>query len=355
MYDAIVIGARCAGSPTAMLLARAGRRVLLVDRATFPSDRLSTHFIQPSGVTCLAAWGLLDAVIATGTPPVTRIAMHTGDRLLMEPPMEGVAYCPRRYLLDKILVDAAVDAGAELREGFKVDEVVMDGETVVGIVGHGRDGTPVRETARFVIGAEGHHSLVAKTVNAPMYREREALTGAYYSYWSGVELSGAEFYISERGGVLAVPTNDGRACIAAGRSRDQFAAYRADIEATFFSILDGALGFAASVRAGKREERWMGTADVPNFFRKPYGPGWALVGDAGYMKDPVTGFGIADAFRDAGLLATALDDTLAGRVPAEEALTGYQSQRDVVAMPTYEFTLQLASGELAMPAETAPA
>jgi flavin-dependent dehydrogenase len=354
MYDAIVVGARCAGSPTAMLLARAGYRVLLVDRATFPSDKLSTHFIQPSGVKCLEAWGLLDAVIATNTPPVTRITIYAGDRLVMEPPMEGAAYCPRRYLLDKILVDAAVDAGAELREGFRVDEVLMDGETVIGIVGHGRDGRPVHEMARFVIGAEGHHSLVAKTVKAPKYREREALTGAYYSYWSGVELSGAELYISERGGVLAVPTNDGRVCVAAGRSRDQFAAYRADIEATFFSILDGAPSFAAKVRAGMREERWMGTADVPNFFRKPYGPGWALVGDAGYMKDPVTGFGIADAFRDAGLLAAALDDTFAGRVAAEEALAGYQSRRDAAAIPTYEFTLQMASGELAMPTEAAP-
>jgi flavin-dependent dehydrogenase len=355
VYDAIVIGARCAGSPTAMLLARAGHRVLLLDKATFPSDKLSTHYIHPPGVKCLADWGLLNAVIATNTPPITSFTVYSGDRLLMQPPMEGVAYCPRRYLLDTILIDAAVAAGAELRTGFKVDEVVMDGGMVTGIVGHGRGGSPARDMARFVIGAEGHHSLVAKTVKAPTYREREALTGGYYSYWSGVELAGAEIYLSERGGVLAFPTNDGRTCIAAGGARDQFLAFRANIEETFFSILEAAPAFAAKVRAGKREERWMGTADVPNFFRKPYGPGWALVGDAGYMKDPTTGFGITDAFRDAGLLAKALDDTLAGRVPAEEALAGYQSQRDAAAIPIYEMTLRMASGEMAELLGAAPA
>jgi flavin-dependent dehydrogenase len=355
MYDVIVVGARCAGSPTAMLLARAGYRVLLLDKSTFPSDKLSTHYIQPPGVQCLEEWGLLDALTATNTPPITSFAVYAGDNLLMQPPMDGVAYCPRRYLLDKILVDAAVDAGAELREGFRVQEIVMDGETVTGIAGRRRGGDQVRESARYVIGAEGHHSMVADAVHAPKYRERESLTGGYYSYWSGVDLPGAEVHISDRGGVLAFPTNDDRVCVAAGRARAEFHAYRENIESTFFDILDAAPAFAAKVRAGKREERWMGTADVPNFFRKPWGPGWALVGDAGYMKDPVTGFGIADAFRDAGLLASALDDTLSGRASAEEVLGAYQSKRDAIAIPVYEMTLQMASGEMPLPAEPATA
>jgi flavin-dependent dehydrogenase len=351
MYDAIVVGARCAGSPTAMLLARAGRRVLLLDKSTFPSDKLSTHYIQPSGVKLLEGWALLDAVRATNAPAITRFAVYgAGDTLLMAPPMEGPAYCPRRYLLDKILVDAAVAAGAELREGFRVDEVTVDGERVTGIAGHGRDGATVRESARYVIGAEGHHSLVAETVQAPKYREREALTGGYYSYFSGVPMEGAEIYISDRGGVLAFPTNDGRVCIAAGRAKSEFHAYRADIETTFFSILESSPKFAARVRAGKREERWMGTADVPNFFRKPWGPGWALVGDAGYMKDPTLGFGIADAFRDAGLLARALDAVYSGRAQPDEALAEYQALRDADASPIYELTLQMASGDMALPA-----
>jgi flavin-dependent dehydrogenase len=346
MYDVIVVGARCAGSPTAMLLARAGHRVLLLDRSTFPSDKLSTHYIQPDGVKRLEEWGLLDAVIAAGTPKIETFTVYNGDTLLMQPPQDGVAYCPRRYLLDKILVDAAVAAGAELREGFLVEEITMDGESVTGIVGRTRDGDKVGEQATYVVGAEGHHSIVADTVKAEKYNDREALTGGYYSYFSGVEMSGAEVYISDRGGVLAFPTNDGRVCIAAGGARENFHEYRADIEGGFFHILDGAPSFAAKVRAGKREERWMGTADVPNFFRKPYGPGWALVGDAGYMKDPTTGLGIADAFRDASLLAKALDDVLSKRAAPEDALSGYQRQRDEAAGPMYALTLQMASGEM---------
>jgi flavin-dependent dehydrogenase len=354
MYDVIIVGARCAGSPTAMLLARAGHRVLLCDKSTFPSDKLSTHYIQPQGVKLLEEWGLLDAVIATNAPAITSFAVYgAGDTPLFQPPMDGVAYCPRRYLLDKILVDAAVAAGAELREAFKVDEILMEGETVTGIAGRRGGGEQVRESARYVVGAEGHHSIVADAVDAPKYREREALTGGYYSYWSGVELPGAEIYISDGGGVLAFPTNDGHVCIAAGGPRERFDGYRKDIEAGFFAIIDASPKFAAKVRAGKREERWMGTADVPNFFRKPWGPGWALVGDAGYMKDPTTGFGIADAFRDAALLAHALDDVLAGHAAPEDALAAYQQQRDAAAIPIYEMTLQMASGELAPPSPVA--
>ena len=347
MYDVIVVGARCAGSPTAMLLARAGYKVLLLDRSTFPSDKLSTHYIQVSGVALLHEWGLLEPLIEAGTPPIHNFVVHMNGQRIPIPPQEGAAYCPRRYLLDKVLVDAAVAAGAELREGFLVEEILMNGDTVTGISGRGRDGANVRETAKFVVGAEGHHSLVARTVNAEEYRSREALTGGYYSYFSGIDMADAEVYVTDAGGVLAFPTNDGRVCIAAGRGIDEFHAYRADIEGTFYAILDRSPEFAAKVRAGKREERWMGTADVPNFFRKPWVPGWALVGDAGYMKDPVTGLGIADAFRDASLLSSALDAVLSDSASPEDALSDYQAKRDAAAMPLYEMTLMMASGEMA--------
>jgi flavin-dependent dehydrogenase len=349
VYDAIIIGARCAGAPTAMLLARAGHRVLLVDKSSFPSDHLSTHYIQPPGIAALEKWGLLDAVIGTNAPPITSFSVFSGEHLVMQPPMDGVAYCPRRYLLDQILVDGAVAAGVEFRDRFRVEELLVDGERIAGIVGRDRSGAAISEGARWVVGAEGHHSLVARAVGAPKYRERAALTGGYYSYWSDVGLAGAEVHVSDRGGVLAFPTNDGLVCVAAGRPRAEFHAYRASIDETFYWILDASPSFAAKVRAGRREERWMGTADVPNFFRKPWGRGWALVGDAGYMKDPTTGWGIADAFRDAGLLAKALDRALRGISPPDEALQQYQSRRDAAALPVYELTLQMAAGELALP------
>lgn len=347
MYDAIVVGARCAGAPTAMLLARKGYRVLMVDKATFPSDKLSTHYIQPHGVKQLEKWGLLDAVKATNCPALNTFTVYMGDRLLMNAPQEGPAYCPRRYLLDKILVDAAVAAGVEFRQAFTVDAITREGVTVTGIAGHARGADTSTESARVVIGADSHHSMVAKAVNAPKYREHSALTGGYYSYFSGVPMDGAEVHISPLGGVLAFPTNNGQVCVAAGRAKSGWNAYRAEIEGTFWELLEGAPEFAARVRAGKREEPFAGSVDVPNFFRKPWGPGWALVGDAGYMKDPTTGLGIADAFRDAELLADALDEAWSGKKAWAEALGGYQQARDKAALPMYEMTIQMASGQLA--------
>lgn len=351
MYDVIVVGARCGGSPTAMLLARAGHKVLLLDRATFPSDRLSTHYIQPPGVEYLRTWGLLEHVVASGAPPIHAIDVFVNGAKMPTPPNDDVAYCPRRTVLDDILVRAAIASGVEFRDGFRVEEVLFEEGRVAGVAGHGRDGARVEQRSDWVVGADGHRSLVANAVGAVKYHERPALTGGYYGYFSGIEM-GAELHVSERGGVLAFPTNDGMVCIAAGSGIVQFPSYREDIEGRFFHILEGSAGLAERVRAGKREERWRGTADVPNFFRKPWGPGWALVGDAGYMKDPVTGFGITDAFRDADLLAKALDRVLGGRASEAEALGRYQETRDAIALPIFEFTLKMAVGD---PTALAPA
>jgi len=166
-FDAIVVGARCAGSPTAMLLARNGYRVLLVDRATFPSDTISTHVVQPTGVGSLRRWGLLDRLIVTGCPPIHTYTFDFGPFTIAGSPGTDntpVAYCPRRTVLDKLLVDAAAEAGADVREGFTVEEVVLDDDRVVGVRGHGKDGRSVTDHARVVVGADGLHSLVAATV-----------------------------------------------------------------------------------------------------------------------------------------------------------------------------------------------
>ena len=382
MYDAIVVGARCAGSPTAMLLARKGYRVLLLDRATFPSDIMSTHFIKQAGVTRLQRWGLADRLAATGCPPVPATLLDYGDFALRgiptpAPGMSTVAYAPRRTVLDALLAEAAVEAGAELRQGFVVDELLMDGDQVIGVRGHDREGgAPVTERARIVIGADGRHSLVARAVNAPRYKETPPLECGYYSYWSGVPATDIEIYVRERRLILIFPTHHGRVCAMVGAPIDEFPAFRADIEGFFFRGLDLVPALAARVRAGRREERWTGTADLPNFFRKPYGPGWALVGDAGYHKDPATGEGISDAFRDAELLAEAIDAGFSGLMapgvseaeppigglgasetaetarvpPLEQALARYQRQRDAASMATYEKTLRWAS-HTPLPAE----
>jgi 2-polyprenyl-6-methoxyphenol hydroxylase-like FAD-dependent oxidoreductase len=344
-FDAIVVGARCAGSPLAMLLARKGYRVLLVDRATFPSDTVSTHIVQPLAAAALARWGLLDRLAATGCPPMSTYSYDFGPVTLSGAPGTPdapLAYCPRRTVLDKVLVDAAAEAGAEIREQFTVEDVVMDGDRVTGIRGHSRDGASVTETARVVIGADGRQSVVAKAVKPTPYNEKPPILANYYSYWSGVPMNNRfETYIRPNCGFAAAPTHDGLTMVVVGWPMAEFEAKKHDVERHFMAVLDAAPSFAERARSGKREARISGTP-VHNYFRKPFGPGWALVGDAGYNKEPITAQGISDAFRDAERLAQAIDESLSGARNVDDAMSDYQRDRDEHATPMYEFTCQLA-------------
>jgi 2-polyprenyl-6-methoxyphenol hydroxylase-like FAD-dependent oxidoreductase len=346
-YDAIVVGARVAGSPTAMLLARKGYDVLLVDRASFPSDTISTHLIHPPGITALQRWGLLDKVVASGCPAIDTYAFDFGPFTLSgAPDPDGtVAYGPRRTVLDKVLLDAAAEAGAEVREGFSVESMVYEHDQVVGVRGHGKGATTVTERARVVIGADGRHSLVAQAVNPFQYHEKPPLLAAYYAYWSGLPMQGRfETYIRPNRGMAAFPTNDDLTVVIAAWPYAEFEANKKDIEGNLFKTYDLAPAFAERLRAAARETRFVGTA-VPNFFRKPYGPGWALVGDAGYNKDFITAQGIHDAFRDAELCVTALDEAFGGTRSFDAAMADYQSRRDAQVLPMYEFTTELATLE----------
>jgi 2-polyprenyl-6-methoxyphenol hydroxylase-like FAD-dependent oxidoreductase len=352
-YDVIVVGARCAGAPTALLLARKGYRVLAVDRATFPSDTISTHLIHPPGVDALRRWGLLAPVIATGCPPIHTYAFDFGPFTLTGSPgaaRSDVAYAPRRTVLDKILVDAASAAGVELREGFTVEEVVFDGARVAGIRGHSRGGATVTERARVVVGADGLHSLVARAVEAERYHEKPTLLAAYYSYWSGLPMEGrSEVYTRPHRAFAAWATNDDRTLVIGGWPYGEFESNKADIEGNFLDVIDLVPSFAERLRKARREERFVGMA-VPGYFRKPFGSGWALVGDAGYNKDFITAQGIQDAFRDAELCVRALDEACSGRRPFPEAMADYQAVRDEHVLPMYELTAELASLEPPPPA-----
>jgi 2-polyprenyl-6-methoxyphenol hydroxylase-like FAD-dependent oxidoreductase len=347
-YDAIVVGARCAGAPTAMLLARRGYRVLAVDRARFPSDTVSTHLVHPPGVAALRRWGLLDRVIATGCPAIHTYAFDFGPFTLVGSPgvdRADVAYAPRRTVLDKILVDAASAAGVDVREGFIVEGVVFDGDRVAGIRGNRPGGAAVTERARVVIGADGLRSLVAQAVDAPRYREKAPLLAAYYSYWSGLPMEGRfEVYSRPHRAFAAWPTNDGLTLVIGGWPYSEFEAKKADIERHFLEVIDLAPDFADRLRGARREERFAGMA-VPGYFRKPFGQGWALVGDAGYNKDFITAQGIQDAFRDAERCARALDEAWSGRRAFEEAMADYQAARDEHVLPMYELTAEIASLE----------
>jgi len=240
-------------------------------------------------------------------------------------------------------VDAAREAGAEVRGRFTVEELLFQSDRVVGVRGRERGGSLVRESAQLVIGADGRHSMVARAVRAPAYHVRSPLSIAYYTYWSGVPIQGGEIYGRDRRMIGAWPTNDGLVVTYVAAPPDEFGAFRADPEDRILRSLDTAGDLGERVRAGARAERVFGTADLHNHFRQPHGPGWALVGDAGLLLDPVTGQGIADAFRDAELLAEAVATGLDSGPPLATTLDGYRARRDAAALPMYEMTLDLAS------------
>jgi flavin-dependent dehydrogenase len=342
-YDAIVVGARCAGSPSAMLLARKGYRVLLLDRARFPSDTVSTHLIHAPGVAALDRWGLRDRLAATGCPPVTSYSFDFGPLTLrgMPRPAGGTAaaYCPRRTVLDKLLIDAAGEAGAEIREGFTLDELIIEDGAVTGIRGHARGGPPVAERARIVIGADGAHSRVADAVGASRYHHKPMLAVAYYSYWSGFPVDSAGWAARPGRGAGAFPTNDGLTMLLAAWPAAESQAMKKDLEGNYLQVIQSVFG--GRLDGARREERIVGSG-AANHFRTPYGSGWALVGDAGYLKDPITAQGITDAFHDAELCTTALDEAFTGRRSYTQAMAGYQHRRDTRVLPYYEFTTQLA-------------
>ena len=355
-YDVIVIGARCAGSPLGMLLARAGRSVLVVDRATFPSDSLSTHFVRPEGAALLAQWGLLDRVLATGCPPLTamKVTGETGALEEFDYPEGVIGLCPRRSIIDDILVQAAREAGAEVREGFSLSDVVRDGEgRVTGITGRNAEGQTVNEDAAIVVGADGLHSKLAQLVQPEEYGRVDSLVCAYWSYFSGIDIGPrVEVLAAPGAGLLTFPTHNSLHCVAAVRPVGDFEAYRADIEGVFAQTV-ASFGPAATSRLqhATRAERWYGTADVPFYLRKPYGPGWALAGDAGFHVDPTLGLGMSKAFTDAATLAPALIAALNDPSSFDTQLQRFHQQRDDTWFEEAQNTVYASS----MQARVAPA
>jgi flavin-dependent dehydrogenase len=347
MYDVIVIGARCAGSPTAMLLARKGYKVLLVDRATFPSDIPHGHFIHRGGPRALQRWGLLDRIVATGCPPVTSFTLDLGDFPLVGSNLEvggvAVGYAPRRSVLDAILVDAAAEAGAEVRTGFTVDDLLIEDGRVVGIRGRDvRSGAASTERARIIVGADGRNSRVARLVGAANTEYVPPVAVWYFSYWHGVPHRGLEVYVRDRTVIFAAPTNDDLFLVFVAWPASELSAVRTDVHRHFMAALDRAPELAERIRGAQQAERYLGASDLPNFVRRSHGPGWALVGDAGCHKDPYMALGICDAFRDVEFLAGAMDDGLSGRQPMDVALAGYERSRDEAGRADFQENLERA-------------
>jgi flavin-dependent dehydrogenase len=348
MFDVIVVGARCAGSPLAMLLARQGHRVLVVDRASFPSDTTSTHYIHQAGVARLKEWGLLDQLVATGVPPMRHLNFSYGDIHIagFADPIDGVteSYAPRRTVLDSLLVDAARAAGAEVVEGFTVTDVIVEEGRAAGIRGHLGEEPATEYRGRFIVGADGANSTVAKKVGAEVYRFHPAACFVCYSYCDGLDWT-----FNHRTGDTpqqfgAWPTHNGQHLVAVMRRMDRFAEFRADRDNTFqavFDEVDPRLGDELRTKGQLVEDfRIMRYPD--NYYRRSNGPGWALVGDAGYHKDPFTGWGITDAFKYAGLLAEHLHAGLSGERPVDDAVAAYARIRDEESNGVFEMTCSIS-------------
>jgi 2-polyprenyl-6-methoxyphenol hydroxylase-like FAD-dependent oxidoreductase len=329
-----------------------GHDVVVVDKAPLPSDTLSTHGIARGGVVQLSRWGLLDRVLASGAPAVTQVMfdLQGAAKVRRIKPRAGVdvLVAPRRRLLDSLLADAAVESGAELRTGVTATGVLRsDDGRVTGVVGRSANGARVELPARVVVGADGRRSRMAGYFGSRTLEEFTSPCAVFYTYVTGLGSDTYEFHIAPDTFAGVFPTHDGAACVwlirptplldpvrTAGSGR--IAAFVGELERLVPDL-------GRRVRADRITERLRGTSDLPNYLRQARGPGWALVGDAGYHRDPITGHGITDAFRDAELLATAIDRSLHEPVVELAAMTAYQETRDAMARDVFDVTRALTA------------
>jgi 2-polyprenyl-6-methoxyphenol hydroxylase-like FAD-dependent oxidoreductase len=344
-YDVVVVGARVAGAATAMLLAGQGMRVLLLDRGRYGSDTVSTHALMRAGVLQLQRWGLLDRVRDAGTPPVRRTVFHyeSGDVRVTLKPTAGVdaLYAPRRTVLDAVLVDAAVEAGVDVRFGMRVTGLLRQHGRVSGVTA--TDGQRTFSwPASLTVGADGIRSVVAAAAGARTERTGSSVAAVLYGYVADLDTDGYEWFYGSHTAVGFIPTNDDQVCVFAGAAADRFRAMTGTAAQRYSHLLDAASPAAAArVRAGRQVGRLRGFPGLPGYLRQAAGRGWALVGDAGYYKDPLSTHGISDALRDAELLAR--DAASALDIDPSAALHVYQRQRDMLSGPMLEVSDRIAS------------
>lgn len=359
-FDVVVIGSGVAGAPTAMLLARSGHKVLLIDRHIFPRDSLSTHFIWPRGVSYLNRWGLATPIFDQ-TPHFTELEMNVeGISLKGSVPLahlesrfrqlhgdsRGVTntYCgPRRHFLDQFLQDEAKRAGAEVRDGTSFIEPILEDGAVTGVRLEGPTGNPASVRARLVIGADGMHSTFARKIGARVTHSWDLSTFAYWGYFSGIKKDGLAFYRKGRLGMAIFPTSGGTHMVLAYGPTGWWNDFHKDAENNFHKTIafcDREIG--EMVLAGKRAEPFKACGHMPAFHHELSGPGWVLVGDAASFKDQVTAIGITHAFRDAELVTQFINRAFAGEMTMDSALANYASVRAADYVDYFNLVCQLA-------------
>ena len=347
MYDVAIVGARCAGSALALLLARSGFRVLLLDRTVFPSDTISSHYIQPSGVACLRRWGLLDRVEATGAPAQHTVTFDFGPFAATgspAPDADGhfVGYGPRRLVFDPLLAASATEAGAELWDGVSVRAPTLEGRRVTGVTGVTRQGAVLTAHARLVVGADGKRSRIAEAVGAKKHHVRPGTTCMAYSYFSGFDAPHAHLFARHGRFHVVVPTNQDLTLVGVVLPSSKITELRTASDAVFRGAIAEVPWIADRMATARQEERLRAMADLDGYFRTAHGQGWALLGDAGYHRDPITAQGMSDALRQAEWLAQAISAGLDVGGSPELALAEFQRLRDEAFLRMYHLTHDLA-------------
>jgi flavin-dependent dehydrogenase len=337
-YDVVVVGARAAGAATAMLLAKQGMRVLVLDRDRYGTDTLSTHALMRGGVLLLSRWGLLDRIVDAGTPAIRRTTFDYGTETISVAikPSPGVdaLYAPRRMLLDRVLVDAAVAAGGEVRFGVSVTGLRRDRSgRVAGVIGRDRTGATLEARAGLVVGADGVRSKVAREVGARTLHSGTGAGAVMYGYWSGLDVDGYEWFYRPGHSAGLIPTNAGEVCVFAGVPAEDLPAAKGRAYRRLLATATGGDRRLAAAQPPSRVRTWIGR---PGFIRKAQGPGWALVGDAGFYQDPLSTHGITDALRDAEVLARSV---AAG---GSDALRAFADQRDEIIRPLFDVVDRIA-------------
>jgi flavin-dependent dehydrogenase len=351
-HDVVIVGARCAGAAAARLLAKAGHDVVMVDRSHPARDTSSTHSLARGGVVQLQRWGLLDEVLASGAPELRSVDFHHDGETIRHTIRDraGVDFvvAPRRYVLDALLADAAVAAGARLITDTTVTGVLRDGDgRVIGVTARDADGTPREMTARLVVGADGVRSSLARYVGAEVVERHDPTGACFYTYVGDVAWDSIQLHVGDNAFAGVFPTHHGEACVwlirpvadlapVIGAGADRAAAWMDALRRTVPALAD-------TVEQGTINAPLRGYAALPNHLRRPWGPGWALVGDAGYHRDPITGHGMTDAFRDAELLADAADAVLDGSCPEGLAMGRYERLRNTALRSTFALTLALGA------------
>ncbi len=344
-YDVVIVGARCAGAATAMRLAALGLRVLVFDKGEIGADTLSTHALMRPAVLLLRRWGIVDLLDEEGTPRIRKTSFvysdehgsHTIDMDIKSRHGVDALYAPRRTVLDRALVEAARDKGAQVRHGVQMlDLLRADRGRVSGVVVRDKSGKRREVRAGLVIGADGRRSNVARLVGAAPYVWGRHATACAFGYFDDLPVDGNRWYFRPGMGAGAIPTNDGQTCVFASVPETLAAGSPTKRRRAFYEVIARSAPDVSDRLPGARlEGKLRFFPGMRSYLRQPYGAGWALVGDAGYMTDPITAHGITNALRDA--------DILAQTIGHGDSLACYQAARDDLSLKFFEVSDRVAS------------